>query len=491
VRKFYRDVLDYVGVTVLLKVIGVASILYVGKALTPDDFGYFAMASVVIAVGAALAEFGAGGLMVRDYHLEGARVLVKAVPLVLVVWVIETVAIGTLGRALAGGAESLRAVADHPYLIALLILPTVGNTLVGTYLVISLKARVFATATMAKSVAHLLCVITIASLEPSYMALLYATLVGCLAFLAIPLIHFRSRLGAGMLALRSLDHSHAIAEQARGGFVFFSRDALAVLQGHWNRIILSVYVPVADLGIYTFFFNIASGLSQLYSAVERACTPRLVVAYQGNSERTGQLLNGLIPVGAIGATVGCVGVVTAGELGLYHLAFRQDYLPHTGFLDAMLFLAVCGAMVQMFYFSYYVGTENTSIRTHALVNLAVSVALQLLLIPAYGLRGAIIGELIASPLRLISLWIINYRLLIVGSSLKDAGAFIAYVTASAVFVMMILLGWAQWGVVVFGLVGLSVVYGLVAMPQLRRTYAQFLDRRPSTSIQPATIDSLR
>lgn len=473
-KKLYRDVLDYVGTTVLLKAVGIVSVLYVGAALVPAEFGYFAVASIVIAFGATLAEFGASGLMVRDYGQKGAWVLLNALPLVLLVWAVECLAL-LVASAAVGRSETLRVVAEHPVLLAVSILTTVGNTLVGAYLVVALEARVFALSTAVKSLTQLPVAVVLVSYAPSYTALLYATLAGGLGFFAVPLVRFRSDLRRGWRGVRAGRGHAGLVAQARDGAVFLSREALAVVQAQWSRIVLTACVPVSDLGVYTFFFTIAGSVGELGSSVERAYTPRLVRAYQGDAVRTGHLLSSLVPAAVLALAAIYVGIVGAGEVGVYQLLLRPEYVARATVLDAMLFIAVTGAIGQIFYYSYYVGRANTSIRTHALAHLAVSVTLQLALIPTYGLRGAVAAELIAAGLRLDSLWLINYRILIAGTTFRAAVTLLAFVTAVCVLLADLVMAGGGWGLFAGGIAALAAVYAALSGRELRR-FSRLLHR---------------
>jgi len=160
-KKFYRDVLDYVGATFLLKVVGLISFLYMGKLLPPSEFGYFATASVVVALGAMLAQFGAPGLILRNFHLEGGRTLIRALRLALFLWCGEVLCLRFLGNTLGWVNETFRGTADHPNLIGILVLTATFNVLFSSYLVTSLRARTFVVATRAKSVVYVGCVVAL------------------------------------------------------------------------------------------------------------------------------------------------------------------------------------------------------------------------------------------------------------------------------------------------------------------------------------------
>ena len=486
-RRFWQDVLDYVGGVFFLRAIGLVSFIYAGKLLPPAHFGYFAMASVVISVGSALAQFGASGLILRTFRLEGGRTLVRALPLMLVLWVAEAAALLAFGGVLAGMSDAFRAVADHPSLVSLLLLTATCNVLLACYLIASLRARTVAVATSVRSVAYLGSLVGLATVERSYLALLYATLAGDLAFIGCSVLRHWPAVAARLSELRSLSWRRTLVDQARGGSVFLSSDLMGLLQSQLVRIILSAYIPVAQLGVYAFFSGILSSLAQLPSAFQQAYTPRLIAAYQQSADRTGRLLCNLMPVWAIGLTVGYLAAVAAGELGFYRLAFRADYLPHVGLLNAMLFVVVCGAMLQTFYFSYYVGTRNAAIRAHAIVNLVAFVGLQLVLIPLDGLRGAVTSEVLASAVQMVSLFAINYRLLIVGWTRRAFETFLVFVASSTLVVVSVLLFELTWSALLYGLAGLALAYGLRALPQLQEVYESLCGRRQWMGIQSADL----
>ena len=414
-RAVLRDVAQYVSADVLTKLIGAISFLYVGKILLPDEFGYYAMALFVVSLGSSLGEWGGASIILRDYHSKGASCLLQAIPVTLVTWSVMSGLVLTLGNWVCQWNPAFAALKEHPYVICVLLLSNPLTTLVVSYLVVSLRARIVCATTIAKSSAQMILLVVLATYLRSYSAQVYALVIADLFGLVIPLFYFRrgvARLGRRLLCV---EFWRSLGSQVRAGFVFFSKELISVFQVYLSRIIVAAYLSIPLLGVYSFFLNIMMSLGLLIVSVDRVYTPRMIRLFSESPGRHRFVLAGILPLSALVGVSGYLILVAGGEAGLYHLALRSEYVTQSVMLNGLLFVLVSSALLQMISFSYYIGEKNTSIQKQALINLIFVIVLQFVLVPRLGLRGAVLAEVLASGLRLVSLWLLNRQILGLGA----------------------------------------------------------------------------
>jgi O-antigen/teichoic acid export membrane protein len=175
----------------------------------------------------------------------------------------------------------------------------------------------------------------------------------------------------------------------------------------------------AQVGVYAALAYLLTGGGALVTALATTAAPRLARYHAAGQERPFRAL--LTRMAALGAGLGGGGALVALLLGrpLLGLVYGPGYAAHADVLVLLLLAAVLN------WSSLAVGTALDAVRVFRvqlpvqLLALAVVVGAALLLVPALGLVGAALAELLAAGVKALHYLVLQVR--VVNPALRRAG----------------------------------------------------------------------
>lgn len=162
-----------------------------------------------------------------------------------------------------------------------------------------------------------------------------------------------------------------------------------------DLVILKRYVPMANLGIYSLATQLAGVVQQVAVIFSTLLVPQLsVMVAEGQNARIRLLMERLLPYWLLGTSVLFSLVLLGARAGL-PLVFGQGYSGAAPVL-ALLMVASCAFALFSACTPLVSAYGSTWIFTGiCLVSAAVNVALDLLLIPRFGINGAAMATVLA------------------------------------------------------------------------------------------------
>lgn len=178
------------------------------------------------------------------------------------------------------------------------------------------------------------------------------------------------------------------------GLQHHSIQVLALLEYRFDIVLLGAYLDAAQIGLYSVAVTVAQLPWLLSNSMGTVLFPKVVTLEQENAVqftgmvmRNNLLLNGVIALGLV--LCGLPLIVVA-----YGADFRASYF--------VLLILVPGTVINSLFrvsAGYFAGTgEPLLVSRVSLVTLVANVALNLLLIPRLGIRGAALASLITYSL---------------------------------------------------------------------------------------------
>jgi len=382
------DTAAVMGAQAVALVTGTATAIITARALGPDGRGVLALATLWVGLFALALPMSAGyGFL---YHIGQGRIslsraLSNTLTFATLVGVLGIVI--SCGMALAWGARLVPGVAFTYVLIAALALPAMvfGSTaslcLTGAGW-IKLGALIGALSSL---VSVTLCCVLVLGLRLGVTGALWAVTGGAYAnsLLLLALVGRRVRLRPA-LDVRAVISAVRFSLKMHAGFI------AQFLNYRLDRFIVNFFLGPAAVGIYGIAVVLSELIWSVPGAVGTALYPRTSSTRRDSAEVTARACRmSLLVVGAL-----CVGAALLGPL-LIPVVFGQAFAGAVPALWALLpgvFVLTAGKAVS----PYLVGHNRPIVGTWgSLASLVVTIALDVALIPRWGIVGAGIASSVA------------------------------------------------------------------------------------------------
>jgi len=379
------DVAALMGAQAVALVTGTATAVITARALGPEGKGVLALATLWVGLFAMALPMSAGYGFI--YHIGQGRIslsraLSNTLTFALVVGLLAIVI--SSGMALAWGAQLVPGVAFTYVLIAALALPAMvfGSTaslcLTGAGW-IKLGALIGALSSL---VSLTLCCLLVLGLRLGVTGALWAVTGGAYAnsVLLLALVGRRVRVRPA-LDIRAIISAVRFSLKMHVGFL------ATFLNYRLDRFIVNLFLGPAAVGVYGIAVVLTELIWNVPGAIGNALYPRATSKKADSAEVTARVCRmSLLVVGAL-----CVGAALLGPL-LIPVVFGQAFAGAVPALWALLpgVLALTAAKIVS---PFLVGHKRPSVLSGcALVSLAVTICLDLLLIPRWGILGAALAS---------------------------------------------------------------------------------------------------
>lgn len=375
------------------------------RALTPADYGVADYIASITAALATLALFAMPQAITTHYndHPEEAQ------------WPRQLVGTAFTITWISGFSFGILLIAGAPYLTTVVpilhdytrLLQFVGATFaIGvTTLVLTTSAQmalrvrwgmVFSLITIVGTVAGNLLLIVVLRLGATGMVLVPILTGFCLWAAALAMMRHsigRPRSSIARLLLRS------------GAVLFPSVVAVWVLQVS-DRIFLAQVVDASALGYYAIANRMASLVAVVMGPISGAWTPlAMAVQYEANARAHF--------VSMARYLIAAVLVVALG-IGLFATEIlivltRPAYLPAAPYVGFLTYVYVFSTISGILTTGAYLGKQLASVTQAALAGAAAALALNVLLIPRWGIAGAVVATVVGYGLPQIVLYLVLQR----------------------------------------------------------------------------------
>jgi O-antigen/teichoic acid export membrane protein len=231
-------------------------------------------------------------------------------------------------------------------------------------------------------VVGLLALVSTGPVSPSTIVLAY--IVAAVAACASGLWRLRPLLSPGV----SIDHG-LLAEMVRFSLPLIPQSIIGYLTTQYlDAFFISRYLPASDLGVYWVAYQLAGVTMQLPLLAGWLLFPLFVTHHVGEQEhRTLRFLRDVLPLLTLGWSAACVVAAVLGGY-LVPLVFGPQYVAVSDLLWPLMLTSALAAPALL----AYIPISNVKAATYvqaamAITAAVVNVALNLLLIPSFGLIG--------------------------------------------------------------------------------------------------------
>ncbi len=174
---------------------------------------------------------------------------------------------------------------------------------------------------------------------------------------------------------------------------------LVVITDAADRFILNQYFDSAVVGVYSFFYKIAAVMYTYIIAFRAAWTPHAIIKVKEGSyeEHFGKVFSKFIfmGLGIVLAAGLLVPVIFSLKLSSTTYLFNQSYKDGMIILPYVLIAYFFNGMIYFYSIYPYIRGKSSYFLAADLISASVNIALNLLLIPLYGLKGAGLATLIS------------------------------------------------------------------------------------------------
>lgn len=192
---------------------------------------------------------------------------------------------------------------------------------------------------------------------------------------------------------------------------FYLIASASVIQSNLERFVLQVFLGPEAVGLFAFFQNLANALPALIqAAVTNVFMARILTSFSQRLDDRFLLLKRMFRRVVAASALISVGTV-AGAAGLAFLLSEADYLRDIWMLPLLLLGQAMRACSQPSYLALFGAHEDRAILWLSLSTLGVSLAWSVLLVNRMGLHGAVLSQILAGAVILISRQVIfrSYR----------------------------------------------------------------------------------
>jgi O-antigen/teichoic acid export membrane protein len=173
-----------------------------------------------------------------------------------------------------------------------------------------------------------------------------------------------------------------------------------------DRFILKKYTNLTVVGNYSFIYIFASGLIFLYSIISILQEKKIYLS-KNNSELFFNVKKTLLMMFLIGF-IGCIG-----SIAVYNLIFKYNLVKdYTYYFDELLILLLAHLILPIYLVSNYILIQKDKggyLLGSSMFALLVNVAFNMILIPTYGLQGAVLATLISNIMLVFFSFIVSFK----------------------------------------------------------------------------------
>jgi len=179
-----------------------------------------------------------------------------------------------------------------------------------------------------------------------------------------------------------------------------------LLTQYLDRYLLKFFFVEALVGVYTFYCTTANIVQVfVYTGIIMTVYPRIIQAYQQNRLNEYTLLMKKLFIHTVSGATGIAIVATVSVTIFLHVVDKSLYQQYIAVYWILLISTIINVVAQVPHYALYAKKKDKSILVSSLVALVVSLTMNLILTPKYGLIGAAFSNL-ASMLSLIIVKII-------------------------------------------------------------------------------------
>jgi O-antigen/teichoic acid export membrane protein len=163
-----------------------------------------------------------------------------------------------------------------------------------------------------------------------------------------------------------------------------------------DRYSLQAFWGAEAVGVYTFYASIRNAIQSLLDmGVLAVLRPRIISAYQGGHAAEYRSLMVSLTAAMVGTALALCLVAAIGVYPLLAFVSNPIYAEHLRAYWIMLGVTLVAALGDVPHLGLYAGERDRDIIVSSLCGLVVAVALNILLVPRFGLGGAALATLIA------------------------------------------------------------------------------------------------
>jgi O-antigen/teichoic acid export membrane protein len=382
--------------------IGAASIAVTTRYLGAAGYGSFALALALVQMLGVLADAGLVTVVVREISREPRRtaeLVGNALTIRLLLGVAVVALAGLLSLALPYAPDVRVAIliAGVPFVLGL------ASTSLAAVFQARLQMGRAAIADVAGRIAAFAALVVVVAADLGFLAVVASTAVGAAVTLAVTIALVR-----GLTPVRPL------ADRARWRELLVPAIPLGVtlavneIYFRADTFILSLFRPFDEVGIYTLAYRIYELLALLPAIVMTSVFPLLSQYLPGQRERAARVVDVTADVFvALAVPVAAGGLVLAPEL--LRLAADDEFAGAATPLRLLLCATGAAWVSGLLGYALIAADRQRSILLLSLSALAVNLALNLALVPAYGPDAAAAVALGCEALILAGGWMLARR----------------------------------------------------------------------------------
>jgi len=366
--------------------------LFIARYLTPEELGIYGLVAVTIGIaiyflGMDFYVFNTREILaketvdqtvfIRDQLAFHAVVYVFVLPLLLVVFMAGFISWKYVG-----------------WFYLLLVLEHLSQEAHRLFLTLS-RPIVANVILFLRSGAWVYAVIAMAFVEPETRSLAFiwsGWIVGVSASLIVSVYYLRAM--DWRQCLTTPVNWPWIKSGVRNSLIFFSATISMVSVQFVDRFFIQHYLGEAMVGVYTFYANIANVVQTfVFTGIIAILYPKIVSAYQDGRMEEYRVHMRKMGFGAVGGALllsACAAIGIAPILHIVNKPIYGDYLPVFWIMLASITTMVIGSIP---YYGLFVRRGDRYILTSTIIAVAVTLSLNFILVPVYGIRGAAFSSL--------------------------------------------------------------------------------------------------
>lgn len=379
--------------------LGVLVLGWTARYLGPSDFGILSYAQAIVVLVTSIAQFGLTDVIIREIvrHPDRRNVILSCALAIRILMGGTAVALSCLIVHLMAPGDRLSLVITFALSISLLFQA-------GEVLECDLQARNSVIPAVAgRSIAFFLCGLAkIGGILAGVDTLFFAVMVAVEAAIAALFFAFGNREGWRLIGFRSISFEEVGLLLGHASPLFLRTAAIAFYM-RIDQIMLSHFFGKAAVGIYSSAVRLAELWIFLPVAIMTALVPTLAGSYVVDLDRYHRHLKQAMRF-LVYSTVGFALAMTLFAPSIVSMVYGANYQASVDILRVYIWSSVFGTL-GLATSAWFVNAGLTRYAFYqALIGLACSVGLNLMLIPATGAMGAAFAYLIT---QIMVNWLLN------------------------------------------------------------------------------------
>jgi O-antigen/teichoic acid export membrane protein len=382
--------------------IGAASIAVTTRYLGAAGYGSFALALALVQMLGVLADAGLTAVVVREISREPRRtaeLVGNALTVRLLLGVAVVAAAALLALVLPYSPDVRRAVliAGAPFLLGL------ASSSIAAVFQARLQMWRAAAADVAGRLAALIALVIVVAADLGFLAVVASTAVGAAVALAVSVALVRGLAAVGPRADRQVWRQLVLAGVPIGVTL-----AVNELYFRADTVILSLFRPFEEVGLYTFAYRVYELLALFPAIVMTSIFPLLSRFLGERRDAAARVVEAAADLFvALGVPIAAGGLVLAPELA--RLVAGDDFEAAATPLRLLLCAALPAWVSGLLGYALIAAGRQGSVLALSVAALAGNVALNLALVPSYGPDAAAAVALCSEAFLVAGGWLLVRR----------------------------------------------------------------------------------